>query len=167
MIPTWSIGVRRYVTGTEQTCHVNDMKSPMRPADASTSREKQKLKKSFRHRDFHGQSSRNTRTHGFRPTVITYHFSSPGPRNACENLFAYVLTSCEFEMICMLRNSIFDLFMCVYTPRICFQTLVESEESLLLSCFQVSAFLSVFLLPRLRMLGWIWPRVSHLFPDAG
>ena len=36
--------------------------------------EKQKLKKSFRHGDFHGQSSRNTRTHGFRPTVITYHF---------------------------------------------------------------------------------------------
>ena len=76
VIPTWSIGVRRYVTGTEQTCHVNDMKSPMRPADASTSREKQKLKKSFRHRDFHGQSSRNTRTHGFRPTVITHHFFS-------------------------------------------------------------------------------------------
>ena len=45
MIPTWSIGVRRYVTGTEQTCHVNDMKSLMRPADACTSREKAEVEK--------------------------------------------------------------------------------------------------------------------------
>ena len=40
----------------------------------------------------------------------------------------------------MLWNSIIDLFMCVSTPRICFQMPDESETSRLLSYFQVFAF---------------------------
>ena len=68
-------------------------------------------------------------------------------------------------MFCTLRKSVSDFFLCVTILCLCFQEHVECESSPLLSCFQEFEF-CVFLLPLLRVLGWVPACVRHLFPDT-
>ena len=66
----------------------------------------------------------------------------------------------------MLRNSVSHVFVNESTSRICFQTRVECEDSLLF-LFPGICILTVILFPHLRIFGWILACVSYLFPDTG